>query len=436
MSTELARNGDQPSTEVALAIAGTMEQLKAIRTFIKEEFIEGTDFGKIPGCGPKPTLYLPGAQKSTMYFNCFPTYKIKKDDLGTGHVEFTIRCLLFSRGSRDQVGEGVGCCSTMESKYRFRKAEKVCPKCGQNAIIRGKAEYGGGWICFEKKGGCKAKFADNAQAITSQPEGLVENEDLWGIRNTILKMAKKRAFVDAAITLGCLSELFTQDIEDTYAVQDVQAASHIVDGEVVAEYRPTPPERPQAAPAAPESAPAKESKFPDQGSGYGRTGSYASKEETNRFYGLLDKVADVEGEHWADVWISSNRDFPPEVPELPYRREGMIGHLFKRAIKEGKLKPVGMTLDAETGMPVEKASTDQKGQMVAIVLGRDKDWLIDAIRAYVSRETTIVAKKLVAKHPHLSLPPDYDFDDAGPDPAQAASEAQAGTTDEWKDSRE
>jgi hypothetical protein len=35
----------------------------------------------------------------------------------------------------------------------------VCPKCGAAAIIKGKAEYGGGWVCFKKKGGCGAKFA-------------------------------------------------------------------------------------------------------------------------------------------------------------------------------------------------------------------------------------------------------------------------------------
>lgn len=42
-------------------------------------------------------------------------------------------------------------------------AEKKCPACGStSAIIKGKAEYGGGWVCFKKKGGCGAKLADDA----------------------------------------------------------------------------------------------------------------------------------------------------------------------------------------------------------------------------------------------------------------------------------
>ena len=41
-----------------------------------------------------------------------------------------------------------------------RGKQNLCPKCGKSAIIKGKAEYGGGWLCFGKKGGCGAKFTD------------------------------------------------------------------------------------------------------------------------------------------------------------------------------------------------------------------------------------------------------------------------------------
>lgn len=38
-------------------------------------------------------------------------------------------------------------------------AKLACPKCGVvGAIIKGKAEYGGGWLCFKKKKGCGAKL--------------------------------------------------------------------------------------------------------------------------------------------------------------------------------------------------------------------------------------------------------------------------------------
>ena len=47
----------------------------------------------------------------------------------------------------------------------------------------------------------------------------IENDDVFSQVNTILKMAKKRALVDAALSAGRLSEVFTQDIEDFKPVQ-------------------------------------------------------------------------------------------------------------------------------------------------------------------------------------------------------------------------
>ena len=68
--------------------------------------------------------------------------------------------------------------TVFEQKYRWRDAQRVCPQCGKNAIIKGKAEFGGGWLCFVKKGGCGAKFADGDQTIETQPVGRVPNPDV------------------------------------------------------------------------------------------------------------------------------------------------------------------------------------------------------------------------------------------------------------------
>lgn len=38
---------------------------------------------------------------------------------------------------------------------------KECPECEVKAIIKGKAEYGGGHVCWKQKGGCGAKFNDD-----------------------------------------------------------------------------------------------------------------------------------------------------------------------------------------------------------------------------------------------------------------------------------
>jgi hypothetical protein len=116
-------------------------------------------------------------------------------------------------------GEGVGLCSTLESRYRYRHAERTCPNCGKAAIIKGKAEYGGGFICFAKKGGCEAKFGDKDPQILNQEVGKVENADIADVYNTTLKMAKKRAHIDAVLTATAASGIFTQDLLDEEEVE-------------------------------------------------------------------------------------------------------------------------------------------------------------------------------------------------------------------------
>jgi hypothetical protein len=82
------------------------------------------------------------------------------------------------------------------------------------AIIKGKEEYGGGWVCFKRKDGCGAKFPDGDKSIESQVVGDVDNSDLPDLWNTIIKMARKRAIVDAVLLVTGASALFTQDVAD------------------------------------------------------------------------------------------------------------------------------------------------------------------------------------------------------------------------------
>jgi hypothetical protein len=171
------------------------------------------DFSAIPGCGDKPTLLKPGAEKICLAFGFVPKYDIERFELAGGHREYEITCHLYNREDVFQ-GSGVGVCSTMESKYRYREAQKKCPSCGKEAIIKGRQEYGGGWVCFDKKGGCRAKFGDKDPKITDQQTGRVENSDFADQYNTVKKIAKKRAFVDATITASASGSLFTQDLED------------------------------------------------------------------------------------------------------------------------------------------------------------------------------------------------------------------------------
>lgn len=240
----------------AVSRAMTVDELRENLAFIKEVMStvmkEAVDYGKIPGCGDKPGLFQPGAQKLCMTFQL--TDSVKKEvmrELPNFHREYEITISLTSQTGRSW--EGVGTCSTMESKYRYRKAERKCPKCGHNTIIKGKAEYGGGYICFAKKGGCGAKFNDNDPAITGQPGGQVENENPADHWNTVRKMAFKRALVHAAINATNTSELWSQDLEDLAAnARREEEASQEPRGKA----EPPPPSR--ATPLPAQTQPAKE----------------------------------------------------------------------------------------------------------------------------------------------------------------------------------
>lgn len=211
-------SNNDPSTEISttrsdgrLSVSEVLDQINQVQSLMKAAMRDGEHFGCIPGTGGKPTLLQPGAQKLAMMFRWAPEYTVVRRDLDGGHVEYEVKCRLTHQNTGNFVGEGVGLCSSMEAKYRYRKGGHVCPECGKDAIIKGKAEYGGGWLCFKKKNGCGAKFPD-AQ-FEGNPDR-AENEDLADTFNTILKMAKKRAFVDAVLQASSASDIFTQDLED------------------------------------------------------------------------------------------------------------------------------------------------------------------------------------------------------------------------------
>lgn len=189
------------------------QQVNAIQEAMQQVMKKDVHYGTVPGCGDKPTLLKSGAEKLCMMFRLRPTLEIQEKALPNDHREYTIITSLHDVHGT-VIGQGVGLCSTMEKKYRWRNSERVCPQCKKPTIIKGKEEYGGGFICFAKKGGCGAKFSDTDQAIIGQQVGQSENSDIADTYNTVLKMAKKRSMVDATLTTTAASDIFTQDIED------------------------------------------------------------------------------------------------------------------------------------------------------------------------------------------------------------------------------
>src|SRR5207237_247907 len=153
---------------------------------------------------------------------------------------YLYRCALY-RGDL-LIAEGDGSCNSRESKYRYRQGERKCPSCGQATIIKGREEYGGGWVCFVKKGGCGAKFPTGDQAIEGRQVGRVINPAIADQVNTIQKMAAKRALIAATLLAVNASEFFTQDLEDIAPVQAAPPVERNVTPAPVASTR-----QPQAA---------------------------------------------------------------------------------------------------------------------------------------------------------------------------------------------
>lgn len=321
-TTEILPANQAPPSLGRLAVRDAITELKAIREFVADEMIDGLDFGTIPGTGSKPTLLQPGAQKIAMYFNCRPKFRVKARELENGHVEYVVVTDLISRTNERVVGSGLGSCSTMESKYRFRNAARTCPRCGKEFIIKGKAEYGGGWLCFAKKGGCGAKFKDHDRSITDQVVGTIENENPHDQRNTALKMAKKRSQVDAALNLGCMSELFTQDLEEHHA----RPASY-EDEEPRAEYHGS-PEPGNEVP--PETAPPKKTQ-PQQ------TPAKARPQRT------WDQFLDAALAYWAKHAPA------PDDKAAGARLFKLINAMGTRAIEDGEIAEARVLKPAQAG---------------------------------------------------------------------------------------
>jgi hypothetical protein len=146
-----------------------MSQIKdmviLVNQALKEIMQPNVHYGVIPGCGSKPTLLKPGTEKLCLLFRLSPTFEIIARNLEENHREYEIITTLRHINTGEVWAQGVGCCSTKETKYAKRKDGSPSP----NPI---------------------------------------------DVYNTVLKMAKKRSQTDAVLTATGASDIFTQDIKD------------------------------------------------------------------------------------------------------------------------------------------------------------------------------------------------------------------------------
>lgn len=141
-------------------VSDSMKKINEFQQVVQGALVEGHDYGQAFFGSTKPSLLKPGAEKILMLLGLSSEYEIieKIQDYEEGFFAYTIRCVLTKDGQ--VITEGLGRCNSKEKKYESDKQDKFM------------------------------------------------------LGNTCLKMAKKRAQVDATLTVGSLSNIFTQDLED------------------------------------------------------------------------------------------------------------------------------------------------------------------------------------------------------------------------------
>ena len=203
---------DQPGE---LALPDLVNQVRKIQEIMGAIMRDGEHYGTIPGT-KKKTLLKPGAEKLGFTFRLAPRFQVEIVNLMGEHREVRIKCELWHIPTNTLVAEGVGSCSTAETKYRYRHAEPE---------DTGQAVPGAYWDVRKQdpekaarllggKGFVAKKTESNLWHIFRLTGEKVENPDLADVYNTVLKMAKKRAHVDAILTATAASDIFAQDLED------------------------------------------------------------------------------------------------------------------------------------------------------------------------------------------------------------------------------
>ena len=229
-----------------LSVADVVAQVQKIQTLMSSVMSEGEHFGVIPGTD-KPSLLQPGAQKINFVFRLGDrTTQVKQIDLPNGHREYQVTLDIVHIPTGLMLAQGLGLCSTMESKYRWRKQYTetevgVVPKeywsidrddwKGRQAALV--SAFGPGKYKPKKAGG---------QWVVMRIEGdgeRVENPDIADTYNTVLKMADKRAYIHGTIKATAASDLFTQDLEDFAGA----AEAHQAPGDKIPEEQKAPPPR-------------------------------------------------------------------------------------------------------------------------------------------------------------------------------------------------
>lgn len=206
-------------------VAALVARRKMIVRAMKDVMVKGTDYGTIPGCGDKPALFKPGAEKLCNLFSLAPEFIVEDKSKSADEVRYLIRTRIVSSVDGSFCGEGLGECSSNEEKYRWKGARRI--EWDHAPEDRRRIKY------VREKG----KEIEILQVRTNPAD----------VANTILKMGKKRSHVDATITATATGDMLTQDLEDLIVIEEVREADVVKD-----ESKPTKPEpKTETKPAKP-----------------------------------------------------------------------------------------------------------------------------------------------------------------------------------------
>ncbi len=176
--------------ERSLTAAEVRSQVNLIQDVMRSVMLDGTHYGKIPGT-QSVSLYKAGAEKLMATFRLGSDVEVE-DLSAPGEVHYRVKYKITAPDGR-LLGVGVGECSSQEEKYAWRRpvcAEEFADTPETHRRIKYKIWQG---------------RTEKQQQVRTNPAD---------VRNTILKMGKKRAMVDAVLTVTAASDIFTQDIED------------------------------------------------------------------------------------------------------------------------------------------------------------------------------------------------------------------------------
>jgi hypothetical protein len=224
------------------ALALRLADMKANRAltaqFFRDVLEEGVDYGVIPGTD-KPTLYKAGAESLCELYGYAPTYTIDETkDLETGFLRCVVTTTLIQRGTGEVVAQGVGECNTREAKYFYRwMPEWEIKKFPDLVSVKETLKK-------EERSWTDKKTKERRKTMFYR----IENDDLFTLWNTVLKMAKKRSHVDATLSATRSSGLFLKGkegledfIEAEYAETPEEPAQDEPEATVQAPPRPAPP---------------------------------------------------------------------------------------------------------------------------------------------------------------------------------------------------